>query len=92
MADLNGAIQKLKITPASMAEAIGLGIDDTNRPSAGHSPVKSSSAPVTINAPTALEKESPMDPEAISKAAPGVLQTMLIGILYLVLRSIDRSP
>ena len=80
-ADLNGAMQKLKITPASIAEAIGLGIEDTKRPSAGHNPVNSKSTPVTMNAPTALENGKPRVPDEIRRAAPGVLQTIEIGIL-----------
>jgi hypothetical protein len=81
VADLNGATQKLKITPASMADAIGLGIDDTRRPSAGQRPVRSNRNPVTMNAPTALENGNPRVPEEMSSAAPGVLQTIEIGIL-----------
>jgi hypothetical protein len=69
------------MTPASMAEAIGFGIDDTNLPSAGHRPVRTSNAPVTMNAPTALLKDKPSVPEEIRRAAPGVLQTIEMGIL-----------
>jgi hypothetical protein len=64
-----------------MAEAIGLGIEDTNRPRAGHRPVNSKSTPVTMKAPTALENGNPKVPEEIRSAAPGVLQTIEIGIL-----------
>jgi hypothetical protein len=82
----------LKITPASIADAIGLGIDDTKRPSAGHKPVNSNSKPVTMKAPTALENGNPRVPDEIRRAAPGVLQTMEIGILWRQLSTIESSP
>ena len=85
-------MQKLKITPANIADAIGFGIEETKRPSAGHNPVSNKRPPVTMNAPTALENGSPMLPEEIRSAAPGVLQTMLIGILYRMLSKIESKP
>jgi hypothetical protein len=45
-----------------------------------------------INAPTAVSKPTP-SPELVAKnAAPGVDQTMLIGILSQMLRPIDSTP
>ncbi|CAB4624010.1 unannotated protein [freshwater metagenome] len=92
MADLNGAMQKLKITPASIAEAIGLGIDETSLPRAGQKPVSSSKNPETINAPTELLNGKPRAPDEMRSAAPGVLQTILIGILNFVLSTIESKP
>ena len=85
-------MQKLKITPANIADAIGFGIDETNLPNAGHRPVSKSKNPVTMKAPMALLNGSPSEPAAINSAAPGVLQTILIGILYRKLKKIDKRP
>lgn len=89
---LNVATQKLKITPASMAEAIGFGIEETNLPNLGQRPVSSNSKLEKMKAPTASENGRPSSPEEISSAAPGVLQTMLMGIRYFRLRKIESNP
>ena len=75
-------MQKLKITPVSMAAAIDLGIPEINRPKTGHSPVSVSNSPQTRNAPVICSNECPKDPAEINRAAPGVLQTIEIGIRY----------
>jgi hypothetical protein len=45
-----------------------------------------------MKAPTASENGNPRVPEAIKSAAPGVLQTIDIGILNRMLRPIERRP
>jgi hypothetical protein len=89
---LNGATQNGKITPASIAEAIGFGIEATNLPNAGHRPVRVSRSPVTRNAPAALAKPKPNVPDATKRAAPGVLQTIEIGCLKTHESTIERRP
>ncbi len=69
-----------------------MGIDATALPRAGHRPVSKSNKPETRKAPTAVENGNPIAPDEISKAAPGVLQTTLIGILYRWLSRIESRP
>ncbi len=90
--DLNGATQKLKITPANMALAIGFGIENTSRASAGQSPVRATSSATKEKAPTTSENLKPRPPEAIISAAPGVDHTMLSGILNRHDKTIERVP
>ncbi len=80
------------MTPANMADAIGLGMLETSLPSAGHNPVSAIRRPVTKKAPVALAKPSPRVPEATSKAAPGVLQTIEMGIRNCQDKVIDKTP
>lgn len=88
----NGATQKLKITPANIALAIDLGIDETNCPSFGHRPVIASSAPQSKTPPMALVKPIPVIADPASRAAPGVDQTTDSGILCRQLRKIESKP
>ncbi len=87
-----GATQKLKITPASIALAMDLGIEDTNSPSFGQSPVRARSNPQTKIPPNALLNPTPETDELASSAAPGVDQTTDKGILNFQLSSIERTP
>ena len=90
--ETNGLTQNEKITPANIDDAIGLGIDETNRPRAGHKPVRVNKAPETINDPTATGKPRFKVPAATSMAAPGVDQTIDTGILYRSESRIESTP
>jgi hypothetical protein len=77
----NGAVQKLKMTPASIALAMAGGIELTSRPSCGQKAVSESNNPHTKNAPTAVSNFKPRADAEASRAAPGVDHTIEIGIL-----------
>lgn len=85
-------MQNGKITPANIAEAIGFGMALTVRPRAGQRPVRAKSRPVTKNAPTAFAKPSPRLADETKIAAPGVLQTMEIGIRKRQESKIESPP
>jgi hypothetical protein len=80
------------MTPASMAAEICVGIFLTRAPSAGHSPVIKTKTLATMKAPTASSNLSPSPALAAKNAAPGVLQTTLIGIFSQTLSAIDITP
>jgi hypothetical protein len=71
---------------------MGAGIFRTSEPRAGHNPVITIKMLETIKAPTANSKLRPRPALAAKKAAPGVLQTTLIGILSQALSAIDITP
>lgn len=87
-----GATQKLKITPANIALAIDFGIADTISPSFGHNPVSTSKTPQTRMPPITLLKPIPETDEPARSAAPGVDQTIEIGILKRQLKTMESSP
>src|SRR4051812_7359161 len=89
---LTGAMQKLKSTPASMALASGAGIASTARPSGFQRPAITTSAPATMNAPTAAAKPPSTTPVAASNAAPGVDQAIAIGMRYLKPNTMAARP
>ncbi|GGM30104.1 hypothetical protein GCM10007977_034220 [Dactylosporangium sucinum] len=80
-----GAVQRLRMTPASIAPAIGRGMAAIARDSHGDRPARTIRAAHTANAPTAAGKPPGTGPVAASRAAPGVDHAMLIGMRY-------RSP
>jgi hypothetical protein len=75
-------IAKVNKIPASIADAIAEGIRCTNLASAGQKPVMVSKTPDRKKPPTACSNSSPKPAEAAKNAAPGVDQTIEIGILY----------
>ena len=75
-----GARQSSTSTPASIACASGAGIAATAFARPGHSPVSTTSAPVTINAPTAAGHPPSGTAPAASRAAPGVDHASTTGI------------
>jgi hypothetical protein len=80
------------MTPASIADAMDLGIEETNSPSFGHSPVNASNRPQTRIPPIALLKPMPETDELARRAAPGVDQTTDKGILNFQLSKMERTP
>lgn len=77
-----GVRQSSSTTPASIAWAIGAGIDAMRAPSRGHAPVITISTPTIRNAPTAAGQPPWTMPVLASRAAPGVDQASVIGIRW----------
>ncbi len=75
-----------------MALAIDFGIAETSSPSFGHKPVRARSKPQIRIPPIALLKPIPETDEPARSAAPGVDQTIEIGILKRQLRTMERDP
>ena len=72
------ATTKRKITPASIAEAIGMGMRSINPPSGRKAAVSIISTAATRKAPTAEAMSKPL--AAAIRAAPGVDQAQIIGM------------
>ncbi|GAA2847125.1 hypothetical protein GCM10020220_040820 [Nonomuraea rubra] len=87
-----GAVHRLRMTPASMAAAIGRGMAAIARAGQGDRPASTSNPAQTMNAPTAAGNPPGTGPVAISSAAPGVDQAMLIGMRYRSPRKIAAAP
>ncbi len=66
-------------TPASIACATGVGMEDASLPSAGHSPDRTSSRAQTMNAPTASPNPSAEALAVPRTAPPGVDQAVVTG-------------
>ena len=72
------ATTKRKITPASIAEAIGIGMRSISRPSGRKAAVSIISRAARRKAPTAWAMSKPL--AAAIRAAPGVDQAQIIGM------------
>ena len=87
-----GSMTSCNSTPASIADASGVGIDSTRRPSGRMSPQSASRMPQTMNAPTAEANPPCGAAAAASSAAPGVDHAMVTGIFRRQLNSTHPRP